>query len=685
MNINQEELESPFGPTYEEEQEVIDKEQEIVTQSENLGPHDESPSDEFFDPPTEQTVVNELCDTQHSSHAQVDESENTHNEHAEPVQTKRTRTQPRHLKDFVVQLPPSVDPTKSRLLDAFLAAIDSNNEPKYFHQAVKDERWKEAMKKEIRALKENDTWTLEELLKHKQAIDSKWVYKVKYKPNGEVERTLLVVAVKKEWTIHQLDVNNAFLHGDLNEEVYMKIPQGFAKEGETRVCRLRKSIYDLKQASRNWGNDFMAALIYVDDVIMVGNNTIKIQNIKDKLDKLFNIKDLGNLKYFFGIEVSRTSEGLVLSHRKYTLDILKYCGLQGCKPSLFPIEQNHKLDKCENEPKVGANRYRRIIGRLLYLQAIRPDLAYSVNVLSQFVSDPRQPHMDATNRVLRYLKATIGQGILFPRNGGCNLMAYYNSDWLGCSRKSRTGYLLLLSLGGQILDTWDTALQGSEHNHRLVGARAIAGATNLTAANQTQITGSRISSSNDENITRRHVCKKKERKKEDLRQSQEDQHIVRVLEVVGGLLELYGWGDLVKRSSKFWLLNCGFSLVHSLLVGRCCCEECGEGYEGLARGGGEGGALRRDGGVFCVFGLMWFVLGDGEGAERAGEAGGDFRCKNRSDRWAERGGGQCAGGGGERGRERVRVRRRREDARGDVGGRRTGDVYNWHCGAGPAA
>lgn len=138
-------------------------------------------------------------------------------------------------------------------------------------------------KKEIQALEENGTWTLENLPKGKRAIDSKWVYKVKYKPNGEVERykgrlvakgftqqegvdyhdtfapvvklvtvrTLLAVATKKNWLINQLDVNNAFLHGDLNEEVYMKIPQGFAKENETRVCRLRKSLNGLKHASHN--------------------------------------------------------------------------------------------------------------------------------------------------------------------------------------------------------------------------------------------------------------------------------------------------------------------------------------------------------------------------------------------------------------------------------------------------
>ncbi|GJZ70384.1 uncharacterized mitochondrial protein-like protein [Tanacetum coccineum] len=193
-------------------------------------------------------------------------------------------------------------------------------------------------------------------------------------------RTLLAVAVKKEWVINQLDVNNAFLHEDLNEE---------------------------KDAC------FVAALIYVDDVIMVGNDVKKIQHTKEELDKRFSIKDLGVLKYFLGIEVARTPEGLVLSQRKYILDILEDCGFQG---------------------------------RLLYLQATRPNIAYSVNMLSQFVADPRHSHMDAAHQVLRYLKRTTGQGILLPRDGGCNLTAYCDSDWLGCpiTRRSRTVYLLLL-------------------------------------------------------------------------------------------------------------------------------------------------------------------------------------------------------------------------------------------------
>ncbi|KAJ0845012.1 putative RNA-directed DNA polymerase [Helianthus annuus] len=447
-------------------------------------------------------------------------------EHMSEPRPKRTRIQPRHLQDFDVQLPPSIDHTQptsnqesstvhplahyisyekfTNMHKAFLSAITSRNEPKHYKQAVQDPQWIEAMKQEIKALEENKTWVLESLPEGKQAIDSKWVYKIKYKLNGDVERykarlvakgytqmegvdfhetfasvaklvtvrTLLTVAVKQRWHMHQLDVNNAFLHGDLHEDVYMKIPQGFSKPGDNRVCKLRKSLYGLKQALRNWyqkftnslvgigfkqtGADhslftlksdgvFLAALIYVDDVIIVGNDLKRIEEVKVFLNDKFSIKDLGILKFFLGIEVARIKEGMVLSQRKYTLDILEETGMTGCRPSPFPMEQNLKLDKCDEEARIDAHQYRRMVGKLLYLQATRPDITYAVNILSQFVSDPRQSHVEAANRVLRYLKATPGQGILIPEEGGTNLTAYCDSDWLGCpfTRRSRTGYLLL--------------------------------------------------------------------------------------------------------------------------------------------------------------------------------------------------------------------------------------------------
>ncbi|KAK3029712.1 hypothetical protein RJ639_039121 [Escallonia herrerae] len=219
----------------------------------------------------------------------------------------------------------------SRTHTAFLAAISSVDEPKYFSQAVKHAYWRHVMAKEISALEANNTWTLMPLPYGKRAIDSKWVYKVKFHPDGTVERykarlvakgytqiegldfhetfapvaklvtvrCLLAIPSIKKWELHQLDVNNTFFHGDLKEEVYMKIPQGFSKQGENRMCRLQKSLYGLRQASRNWYHEFsqsllvvgfiqsqsdhslftfarkgsfLAVLIYVDDVIVTGTD-----------------------------------------------------------------------------------------------------------------------------------------------------------------------------------------------------------------------------------------------------------------------------------------------------------------------------------------------------------------------------------------------------------------------------
>ncbi|OMO87137.1 Integrase, catalytic core [Corchorus capsularis] len=416
----------------------------------------------------------------------------------------RERTQPKRFDGFDVQLPPSTVPAQPALPSA-----DSS--------AVKHKHWREAMEKEIQALEENGTWDLVPLPQDKRAIDSKWVYKVKFKPNGEIERykarlvakgftqiegvdfhetfapvaklvtvrCLLAIAAKRRWEVHQLDVNNVFLHGDLEEEVFMKIPQGFAKAGETRVCKLKKSLYGLRQASRNWyhkftkaledvgfrqskadhslflydkGETFLTALIYVDDVILAGNNGDKIQEVKSYLNDKFGIKDLGPLKYFLGIEAARSPAGIVLSQRKYALDILEESGMQGCKPSAFPMEQNHKLRADSNGPIIDAAQYRRLVGRLLYLTVTRPDLTFAVNVLSQFVSAPRQEHMDAALRVLRYLKKAPGQGVLLSAKGDLFLIAYCDADWGGCltTKRSCTGYFI--TLGGSPI-SWRTKRQ----------------------------------------------------------------------------------------------------------------------------------------------------------------------------------------------------------------------------------
>ena len=286
----------------------------------------------------------------------------------------------------------------------FCAIITSILEPRFYHEAVKDPKWKEAMNAEIDALVSNNTWSLTPLPPNKKAIGCKWVYRVKYKADGFVERykarlvakgftqqegldftdkfspvaklttvkTLLAIFAVKGWHLGQLDVNNAFLNGDLHEEVYMQLPQGFHNKGGNVVCKLNKSLYGLKQASRQWNakfcavikhhgfkqskanyslftkkfNDsFIALVVYVDDILIASNNVQAVEELKTSLDQHFKLKDLGGLKYFLGLEIARSDKGITLYQRKYALEVLKDAGMSACKPSKVPMEQNLKLSK----------------------------------------------------------------------------------------------------------------------------------------------------------------------------------------------------------------------------------------------------------------------------------------------------------------------------------------------------
>ncbi|KAL9447401.1 hypothetical protein AB3S75_014963 [Citrus x aurantiifolia] len=401
----------------------------------------------------------------------------------------------------------------------FLAAITTLTEPTRYSEAVKDPRWREAMAKEIDALEQNETWTLADLPLGKKAIGCKWVYRIKYHSDGSIERckarlvilgnnqiegvdynetfapvakmvsvrTLLVVAVARDWELHQMDVHNAFLHGDLAEEVYMQLPPGFSTTSSGKVCRLRKSLYGLRQAPRNWFAKLAGALksfgfdqsyadyslftfvrhdisihvlVYVDDLIIAGNNTTAISAFKAYLSRCFHMKDLGALKYFLGIEISRGPTGMFLSQRKYTLDILAETGLLGAKPARSPIDQNHRLALDDGPMYSDPVRYRRLIGRLIYLTITRPELCYSVHVLAQFMQCPREIHWEAAARVLRYLKGHPGQGIFLRRNSALQLIAYCDSDWGACplTRRSLTGYFIFL---GGFPISWKTKKQHS--------------------------------------------------------------------------------------------------------------------------------------------------------------------------------------------------------------------------------
>lgn len=212
-----------------------------------------------------------------------------------------------------------------------------------------------------------------------------------------------------------MDVTNAFLHGELCEEVYMAVPPGYSvpsylKSTANLVCKLLKTLYGLKQAPREWflkscsvliaygfvqahsdhslftfckGAAFVAILVYVDDILVTGNDVKLIAAIKAYLATHFKIKDLGPLKYFLGIEGARSSRGIYLNQRKYRLDLITDLGFLDAKPSLVPMEQNHTLLSDTTSPFLNnITTYRQLVGRLIYLTITRPNISYSVHVIS---------------------------------------------------------------------------------------------------------------------------------------------------------------------------------------------------------------------------------------------------------------------------------------------------------------
>ena len=187
-------------------------------------------------------------------------------------------------------------------------------------------------------------------------------------------------------------------------------------------------------------------LVYVDDLVIAGNDSKAITQFKEYLSDCFHMKDFGPLKYFLGIEVARGSEGIFLCQRKFALDILSETGLLGSKPVGFPIEQNHQLALAEGPFLDEPEKYRRLVGRLIYLTITRPELSYVVHILAQFMQTPRQDHWDAALRVVRYLKGNPGQGIFLRSNSNLRLFTYCDSDWASCplTRRSLTGYIVLL-------------------------------------------------------------------------------------------------------------------------------------------------------------------------------------------------------------------------------------------------
>ena len=244
-------------------------------------------------------------------------------------------------------------------------------------------------------------------------------------------------------------------------------------------------MYGLKQSNRAWSNKFSKFLlsigfeiseadhslyvkktgaglviivVYVDDVIITGDNEDEIGKVKNLLKAEFDIKDLGKLMYFLGIEVIWTDDGIWLMQCKYVLDMLKKFGMTGCKPIATPIEQNAKLRSDSGEPLENPTLYRQIVGSLIYATLTRPNMSHDVGVLSQFMHVPRKPHLDAARRVLRYAKGTLNYGLFYPYGANVEVCGYTDADWAGSSydRRSTSGYVFSL---GSAAVSWSSKKQ----------------------------------------------------------------------------------------------------------------------------------------------------------------------------------------------------------------------------------
>ncbi|KAL0397063.1 UNVERIFIED_CONTAM: Retrovirus-related Pol polyprotein from transposon TNT 1-94 [Sesamum calycinum] len=300
-------------------------------------------------------------------------------------------------------------------------------EPRTYLEAVKHVEWQDAMKAELDALERNLT-----------------------------VRIFLALAAAHGWPLQQVDVNNAFLHGHLDEDLYMTPPEGYTITPGL-VCKLARSIYGLKQASRQWNAEltlklldfgfkqsahdhcmftkntstgFIALLVYVDDILLTAPTLGLIQSVKDYLHSLFTIKDLGEARYFLGLEIARSSDGLYVAQNKYVQDIIRDIGLQNAKSTSTPFSLGLKLSENCGALLTDPEKYRR----------------------------PCEEHWRAAVHVVRYLKGTPTKGLFLPSSSSFLLRAYCDADWASCtdSRRSLTGFCIFL---GDALVSWKTKKQ----------------------------------------------------------------------------------------------------------------------------------------------------------------------------------------------------------------------------------
>lgn len=367
----------------------------------------------------------------------------------------------------------------------------SSAEPTCVSQALNIPHWCRVMDDEINVLLHNQTWDIVPPLSSTNLVGCKWVFRVKRNPDSSISRykarlvakgfhqcpgidfhetfsplvkpatirIFLTLALHYSWPIHQLDVNNVFLHRTLPDAVYMTQPPGFRDpQYPDHVCLLRKALYGLRQAPREWYNALKSFLleygfttsqsdtslflyhrsevtlyflVYVDDLLVTGNNSSTIAAFITAISTRFSVKNLGALHYLLVVEVVRSSDSVFLSQYKYVYDLLTKTGMLGAKGVSTLLSSSESLRLDDGSLFTDDQTYRQIVGALQYLSLTRPDIAFVVGKLSQFMHCPSSVHLTSVKRVLRYLKQTVFHGLLLRKSNSLPLMAFSDSDWAG--------------------------------------------------------------------------------------------------------------------------------------------------------------------------------------------------------------------------------------------------------------
>ncbi|KAJ9564196.1 hypothetical protein OSB04_000162 [Centaurea solstitialis] len=415
----------------------------------------------------------------------------------------------------------------------FLVSQDSGdlNEPTSYGEAVsgsESEQWQEAMKAEMQSMYDNQVWELTDLPQHCRAVGRKWVFKKKTDMDGNIHtfkarlvakgftqthgidydetfspmamlksiRILMAISAYFNYEIWQMDVKTAFLNGKLTEDVYMEQPEGFEDpKNPNKVCKLLKSIYGLKQASRSWnlhfderikefgfaksefepcvytkfsGSIVTFLVLYVDDILLIGNDVPTLQSVKEWLSKCFQMKDLGEAAYILGIKIYRNrSKRLIgLSQSTYIDKVLKRFRMDESKKGFIPMQHGIVLSKTqcpvssEDQDKMKSVPYASAIGPIMYaMLCTRPDVAYSVSVTSRYQQNPGEPHWVAVKNILKYLRRTKEMFLVFGGSEDEISVTGYSDASFQTDRddfRSQSGYVFTLN-GGAI--SWKSSKQ----------------------------------------------------------------------------------------------------------------------------------------------------------------------------------------------------------------------------------